>query len=985
MSDELYQRARKLYLEVCDLDATARQAILERECKGDPELRAEVESLLRRREPPTATVPLREPPSPIARSDDKEPHQIGPYRIIREQGRGGMGVVYVGVREGDQFRRRVAIKVLKKGMDTDEILHRFELERQLLAALNHPGIARLYDGGETAECLPFFVMEYVEGQPIDEYCDTHRLRIAERLELFRLVCSAVHYAHQNLIVHRDLKPGNILVTKDGVPKLLDFGIAKLINPELSLISGDPTAPELRVMTPEYASPEQARGDPITTASDVYALGVLLYEMVTGHRPYRIRSRIRAEIERVICEVEPERPSTAISRVEELLPEEISKGATTTITPERVSKVREGRPDRLRKRLAGDIDNIVLMAMRKEPQRRYKSAEQFADDIQRHLAGLPVIARRDTFGYRCAKFMGRHRTGVAAAAAFVLLLVGGISTTSWQASVAAAERDVAERERTTAQQQRDLAQNMFDRVRELARIFMFDFHDAIQELDGSVPARQLLVTTALAYLDGLADEAGDDPELKRELSAAYDRVGDIRGGIRNPSLGDTSGALESYGMALDLRRDLIAEGPQDLQLRKELATSHMKVGDLLLQQGGRAAALHHYREALSISEALAAADLSHLPQVAMQLDNVGKALSDMGLLEQARQHYERSLQIRRQVVAGQPDEPTWRRRLSVGLNRVGEILAKLGDPEGALRHYQEALEIREQLAGANPDSGRADRDLALSQAFVAAQLRELGRYEEATAHLESGLPIFEARVQLDPLDARARRDLAWALLESGQVRLATGDSGGALERYRRSESIIAALAASDADNAQYRELEASCQERIAEALQAGADPLGAIVAYRRALEIASELSDAGTPDPRVVEYRARILSALGDVLGGTQTAEAQHSLGEAREIYASLRDSRPQSPSVRNGLATTLQRLSRLMAETGGAEAAIMYAEQALEIDGTRKPSLLRDLAVALDLAGERQRAVGIAREAHRRADSHELRLQLEADLERYSR
>ena len=313
-----------------------------------------------------------------------------------------MGVVYLAVRADDHYQKRVAIKLVQHGLYTGAILHRFRTERQILASLDHPNIARLLDGGTTTDGRPYLVMEYVEGLPIDVYCDRHKLSISERLRLFRTVCAAVHYAHQNLVIHRDLKPSNILVSTDGVPKLLDFGIAKLLNPELSAPSLVFTESGLQLLTPEYASPEQVRGEPLTTASDVYALGVLLYELLTGHQPYRLTSRRRQDLERVICEVDPLKPSTAISRSDA----DTETDGTGQRTPATVSQTREGQPEKLRRRLTGDLDNIVLMALRKEPQRRYGSAEHLAEDLRRHLEGLPVMARPQTFGYRSAKFIRR---------------------------------------------------------------------------------------------------------------------------------------------------------------------------------------------------------------------------------------------------------------------------------------------------------------------------------------------------------------------------------------------------------------------------------------------------------------------------------------------------------------------------------------------------------------------------------------------------
>ena len=364
---------------------------------------------------------------------------IGPYKLIRKIGQGGMGAVYLASRDDDEYKKRVAIKLVKRGMDSEEVLNRFRHERQILASLDHPNIARLLDGGTTEDGLPYFVMEYIEGTPVDTYCDERRLSINERLNLFRKVCSAISYAHQNLVVHRDIKPGNILVTSNGEPKLLDFGIAKLLNPELYAQTILTTALSTRLMTPDYASPEQVRGRKITTATDIYSLGVVLYELLTGHRPYRIKSYTQEEIERIICRETIEKPSTAINRVVTG-----KDGAQqTAITPEIVSETREGQPEKLRKRLAGDLDNIVLMAMRKEPERRYVSAEQFSEDIRRHLEGLPVIARKDTFAYRASKFIRRNKIGVAAAAAFLILAVTATALIINQSIRASRERDKAQ--------------------------------------------------------------------------------------------------------------------------------------------------------------------------------------------------------------------------------------------------------------------------------------------------------------------------------------------------------------------------------------------------------------------------------------------------------------------------------------------------------------------------------------------------------------
>ena len=375
--------------------------------------------------------------------------RVGDYEVVRHLGSGGMGSVYLAVRADRRYRKEVAIKILKRGLDSEEILRRFRQERQILASLDHPNVARLLDAATSDAGQPCFVMEYVEGTRIDRYCDDRRLSIRERLELFRTVCDAVQAAHRGLVVHRDLKPGNILVTTEGAPKLLDFGVAKLLDPDSFPQTVVPTALPYHPMTPDYASPEQVRGEAITTASDVYSLGVLLYRLLTGHRPYRVDLRRPAEMERVICEVEPEKPSATTSSSRD--------GTATSETRPRA----EGSPEKLRRRLAGDLDTIVLKALAKEATHRYGSVFQLSEDLRRHLEGLPILARRPTFGYRAGKFLRRYRAGVAMACLSVALLLAGIATTTWQAQIARSERARAESEKAVAEEAVSFMETLFE--------------------------------------------------------------------------------------------------------------------------------------------------------------------------------------------------------------------------------------------------------------------------------------------------------------------------------------------------------------------------------------------------------------------------------------------------------------------------------------------------------------------------------------------
>jgi len=426
---EKWDQVKELFALALEQDPEQRSSFLRQACAGDDSLRTEIESLLSSFDGaatflencPTADLVSRQ-------SRALAGQRIGAYRIIRQIGQGGMAVVYLGERDDQAYRKQVAIKMVKPGIDTEQILHRFRNERQTLAALDHSNIVKLLDGGSGADGSPYLVMEYVEGLPVDQYCDLHKLSIQDRLRLFRLVCSAVQYAHENLVIHRDLKPSNVLIAKDGAPRLLDFGIAKLLNPEC-FQTANITRTDWRPMTPEYASPEQIRGQAVTTATDVYSLGVLLYELLTGHRPYRSTGGSLLEMERLVCETEPEKPSVVISREEEKVPG--NGDAPTVITPELVSSQRGLQPAELRRRLRGDLDTIVLKALRKEPERRYGSVEEFSRDIERYLTGAPVRARKSTMAYRSGRFLRRHKESLAAVLVVLGIMAGGLYYRSHQ--------------------------------------------------------------------------------------------------------------------------------------------------------------------------------------------------------------------------------------------------------------------------------------------------------------------------------------------------------------------------------------------------------------------------------------------------------------------------------------------------------------------------------------------------------------------------
>jgi serine/threonine-protein kinase len=489
--------------------ARRRQAFAEQTLGGDAEALREVLSLLRAdaRARGFLELPLVEPAAGGAAEAQGAAwigKRIGPYRLVGKLGEGGMSTVYLAEREDEQYRRQVAIKVVRSAFAGEDQLRRFRAERQILASLDHPGIARLYDGGATEEGLPYLVMEYIEGEPIDDFCDRRRLTIAQRIELFRAVCSAVHYAHQNLVVHRDLKPGNILVTTAGLPRLLDFGIAKLLTPELLPAGPVTTVAWLRLMTPYYASPEQILGKPVTTGSDVYSLGLLLYKLLTGRLPRRFAGQAPAAIERVVTEEEPEKPSAAVGRGGRDGPEGPPTPEAGQL--EAVARARGVRPAQLRRLLAGDLDTVVLSALRRDPQRRYGSAEQLSEDLRRHLEGLPVLAHPDSLPYRAGKFLRRHRLAVGAAAAILLLAVGAAVAFALQSARLARERDRAERERVKAQRVAEFLEEVFSLS-----------HRADPRIEPM---------TALEVLERGArklDQMGDQPQIQAALMHTMGRI------------------------------------------------------------------------------------------------------------------------------------------------------------------------------------------------------------------------------------------------------------------------------------------------------------------------------------------------------------------------------------------------------------------------------------------------------------------------------
>ncbi|MEP6708277.1 MAG: protein kinase, partial [Pyrinomonadaceae bacterium] len=883
MKAERWQQAKEVLYDALERATEERAAFLDSACLGDQELRKEVEELLVASE--QAGSFFEQPPADVAAemlAADQDTAMVGRtlghYRVLSLLGAGGMGSVYQAVR-ADDYEKCVAIKLIKRGMDTDFIIRRFRHERQILANLDHPNIARLLDGGTTEDGLPYFVMEYVEGQPVDEYCDEQKLSTHERLKLFRQVCAAVHYAHQNLIVHRDIKPGNILITSERVPKLLDFGIAKLLSPELSPETIERTGTALRLMTPEYASPEQVLGETITTASDVYSLGVVLYELLSGHHPYQIKNRLPHEIAQVICEKEPEKPSTAITRVEKV--RSTDGLSPMTITPESVSRTREGHLDKLRRRLIGDLDNIVLKALRKEPSRRYASVQELSEDIRRHLAGLPVIARKDTFTYRASKFIKRHKAGVAAAGLVTVALVAGAIGIVWQARIARAERAKAERR--------------FNDVRALANSFLFEFHDAIQNLPGSTPARQLVVKRALEYLDKLAQESQNDPSLQRELATAYKKVGDVQGNPYNANLGDSDGALSSYRKALAISETLSGVDPTNVRDRRDLVEMYMSVADLLWAKGDNAGSLDTYRKALSIREALSAADPSNTNdrnQLARNYYFIGQALLKKGDVAGALESYRKALTIAEALEAADPANKKARQIAAVSYLKIADSFALKDDHASALENHRKALSLQQVLTAADPANATLQRQVAIFIGRVGEDQREVGDFVGSIESERQALAIQKQLADADPTNAQIRADLASTYTDIGETFLRMNRSDAALENLNRAAAVLTELLAANPDYIENRRVLALDQHRIGDVLMKKGDTVGALENYRKALPI---LESDSVRAERPFEL-ATLYQHLGD-LHGTLATNAKNLPDKRVESWRDARHRYQQSFDV----------------------------------------------------------------------------------------
>jgi tetratricopeptide (TPR) repeat protein len=893
---EQAERVAEIVENALEVETESRAAFVVDVCGGNIGLRAEVESLLRFQQKARDFIeaPAYEKNADLLATGGGELERgqfLGDYKILSLLAEGGMGEVYLA--EDTKLQRTVAIKLVKQGLGTASILRHFRNEEKILAGLNHPNIARLYGAGVTQNGLPYFVMEYVEGPRLDHYCREKGLSIPERLALFQKVCSAVTYAHQRLVIHRDIKPANIRVTEEGEPKLLDFGIAKILDPAMS-VRVEQTMTFLGVMTPEYASPEQVHGENMTTASDVYSLGVVLFELLTEQRPYQITSRRPDQIARAITEQEPARPSAAIARRD----------------PQN-SKL-EIRNSKL---LKGDLDNIVLKAMRKEPQRRYASVEQLSGDIRRHLTNLPVIARPDTRSYRAAKFVQRNRVWVAMAAVIFLTLTGGIIATLWQAHVAREQRELARAERGRAQLE-------FNDVRKLATSFLFEFNSSIQNLPGATPARKLLVQRALEYLSKLAQQSRGDADLQRELAEAYLKVGDLQGNPYEPNLGDTHGAEESYEKALAISRALVQADGKDSQARRYLGRSYQSIGEVLPLLGKPNDGVADIHRAAEIFEGLVSS-APHDKDLRVQLADCYQSLGDL---------------------QGHSD------------------LQNLGDRAGALESYRKAIAVFEAMAAEDSADQKARGGAAVMRIRIGDMQQAQGDLDVALENYRGALERAQSLAAGDPKNDRFRRILALSYRKIADLDKQKEDYNQALENASRATEINQSLAAADPDNAQAANNYALSLTTVADLLNKTGDLEGSLAKYRQTVGILEKLSAAAPADLFLRGQLSQTLVSIGAVLAQQgKLAEARTSTSRGLAMARDLANRVAATPDELSRYALAL--LTCSPADLREEATALQKAKQAVEKSGERDPKSLDLLAQAYFQTGDSARAIEAEKKA----------------------
>ena len=886
MTPERWQLLKNILGTALELPYAERALYLDEICGADAELRREAESLLAFEN----SVAVSAENSPGAaflqnfnaadEAEDFINRQIGRYRLLREIGAGGMGVVFLAERTDGEFEQQVAVKLLQRSFHNSSARHKFQRERQILARLKHPYIAQLLDGGTTAENTPFLVMEYVEGTPITNYAEEKNLSIQEKLKLFRKVCAAVSFAHRNLIVHRDLKPDNILVTTDGTPKLLDFGIAKLISAD----DTKATVTRFQALTPEYASPEQIGGAAITTASDVYSLGVVLYELIVGGKPFD-DSRAAAGYSQRHGEMQPLKPSEAATIRNKK--QNINRGGAPGET---VSGKKFRRQTIATAVLKGDVDNIILKALKKSPERRYQSVELFAEDIRLHLAGLPVTARSDTFFYRTEKFLKRNPFASAAVLLAFCSLLAGLFFSVYQMNIANIEREKAERR--------------FKDVRHLTSSFIFEINEKIDE--SPIKARELLVARAIEYLDKLAAEAESDDSLHGEVAAAYEKIGDVQSQIFKPGMGNSQAALESQQKALRMREAIYRRGVSaSASAANDLAKSYIKVGNALTTIGNIESAAENYRRAIAVGEQSRQSEPENaqtLRDLSRAYAMLGQAILRTGSLSEALGNYEKAISVINIAIEKNPGDLQIERNLSVYYSYAGYAKLEMGAGEEALRFFRDALKIEKRVQATDEHNTQFRANAAISELWVGVALRDTNQFDAGMEHLQKALAMQRQIYEADKANVGEQNGYADCLLEIGVSYRLKNRFEAAADAFRQAISNYQTVAAIDTHNIAVRRQIAFTQRHLADVLFEKNETNAALALYEQSLAVFQKSAAA---DPTNTDYRHDIAFCrlkMGEAfLRKKETASALAHFAAALPLFEELAAAAPENVKRRRDL------------------------------------------------------------------------------------
>jgi non-specific serine/threonine protein kinase/serine/threonine-protein kinase len=798
LSAEDHALVEDIFSAALELAAIDRAALVAARAQGRTAILDEVTELLAAHDRADSFLPsgtrnlVGDAPDPLTSSI------VGQYRILEKIGEGGMGDVYRAERADGLFEHSVAIKIVRTSLHAADAMRRFLAERQILASLQHPNIVTLLDAGATSAGQPYIVMELIDGAPLNACCREKHLPLEARLRLFVHVCRAVQYAHQRGIVHRDLKPANILVTDEGVPKVLDFGIAKLLETSAehaATLTGLFPGP----LTPNYASPEQLRGLPVTTACDVYSLGILLYEIAAGVRPYDTTGQTLDHVLEMVLRTDVARPSDA--------------------------RIVDDRASAWRSRLRGDLDSITLKAIAKEPESRYGSAGELADDLERYLEGQPVNAREPSAIYMLRRLASRNRAAVTIGMASFLLVLAALGVALWQ--------------RHEARLAQARAEQRFREVRQLADALIFKIHDAVAPLPGSTPVRQTIVNEALAYLERLGEETRDDDSLRVELSNAYRQVGRILGDPQTPNLGNRPAAIAQFERARGLALPLASRPHPVSEAVAALVNVDRLLASVLALQGERTRAVQFAREALAVSERW----VHDVPSNAMARDLRAKAAFDIAFTsrgEDALANWQRAAELFNAALAEKPDDPERQRNVALVEKYWGGLLDGLERDAEAEVHYARARALDEQRYARDPNSRRVQFDLAIDLSNSAGIAQGARRLDEAYALFSRSLEMRQKLWASDPRDVMTKGRVGYVRTRLALIEVERGHSAAALEHAKVAVAMLQSVADQTADALIRRELGAALAA-LARAQAAAGQRVTACASLERARRVFQSLT------------------------------------------------------------------------------------------------------------------------------------------------